>query len=63
MRLINVDNPAVPEVETFVSLPVHVTASCLENQLLYTIGYDGIGILDITDSVPALVDHGDAVAR
>ncbi len=26
--------------------------------MLYTIGYDGIGILDITDSVPTLVDYG-----
>jgi hypothetical protein len=58
MRLINLADPALPVVEEFVSLPVHVTASCLEDQLLYTIGHDGIGIIDITDYIPRLVDHG-----
>ncbi|HUV29516.1 MAG TPA: T9SS type A sorting domain-containing protein [Acidobacteriota bacterium] len=58
MWLFDLADPAHPSIDDVILLPVGAAASVVEDELLYTISAAGIGIFDITDTVPVLLDYG-----
>ncbi|MCK4301698.1 MAG: T9SS type A sorting domain-containing protein [candidate division Zixibacteria bacterium] len=58
MNYIDLSDLELPVIETTVSMSVPVTGAVVRDDLLYTVGEDGVGVFSLDGLYPSLIDYG-----